>query len=438
MTENRPTTDSVRSPLDAVRERGGRVVTEARERGARAGRLRLRQLEVTAVIALQAGLAAGLAALLAQKLLGAGPHVFAPAAAVGTIASAIGQRAQRTFELLVGVALGIIVGDVLLYWLGFGPWQTGLVVTLAIAAALLVAGRSGSLVGQAGGTAVLIATLSPSERNLEVPRILDALIGSGVGLLVVALLLPVNPLRVLDRAAAPIFTQITEQLHEVARGLTRRDPDRIVRALDQMRGLDADIGRLNESLSGAEEVVTVAPARWHRRQDFHRYARSAQHLERMVLDSRALARRSATLLQYGEPAPVELADAVSRFANAIRELRRECQGGESPERSRQLVLEAAELAGRAWAEGVGNFGDTVVTDLRTAASDLLRSIGCEPDEANRLVRQAAGAGEFARRPPARGRLERRVRPMSSGRARRTRRHRRRGRAGLPGRGRPAR
>ncbi|MFI5486789.1 aromatic acid exporter family protein [Micromonospora echinaurantiaca] len=439
MAEDRRTTDSARSPLDVVRERGGRAVAEVRQRGAQAGRLRLRQLEVTLMIALQAGLAAALAALLAQQLLGAGPHVFAPAAAVGTIAAAIGQRAQRTLELLIGVALGIVTGDVLLYWLGFGPWQTGLVVCLAIAAALLVAGRSGSLVGQAGGTAVLIATLSPSERNLEVPRILDALVGSAVGLLVVALLVPINPIRVLDRATAPIFTQLTELLHEVARGLTQRDADRVVRALERLRGLDADIGRLNESLSGAEEVVTVAPVRWRRRQDFHRYARSAQHLERLVLGSRALARRSATLIQYGEPVPAHLPDAVARLGDAVRELRRECQGGGSLERIRRLVLEAAELAGRAWADGVGSFGDTVVTDLRTAASDLLRSVGCEPDEANRLVRRAAGAGEFAGRPPARGRMERRAAaPTRSRRARRTHRQRGRRRAGLPERGRPAR
>ncbi|MEK8108422.1 FUSC family protein [Micromonospora sp. M12] len=140
-----------------------------RHRGGQAGRIRARQWEVTLVISIQAGLAAAIAALLAKNLLGPGAHVFAPAAAVGTIATAIGQRARRTFELLGGVGLGIVIGDTLRYFLGSGPWQTGAVVALAIAAALLVAGRGGQLVGQAGGTAVLIATLAPMERGLEVP-----------------------------------------------------------------------------------------------------------------------------------------------------------------------------------------------------------------------------------------------------------------------------
>ncbi|MEW2380895.1 hypothetical protein AB0873_02185 [Micromonospora sp. NPDC047707] len=76
-----------------------------------------------------------------------------------------------------------------------------MVVTLAIAVALLLTGRSGALVAQAGSTAVLIATLSPATRDLELPRILDAVVGGVVGLGVVAVLLPINPMRVLDRPA---------------------------------------------------------------------------------------------------------------------------------------------------------------------------------------------------------------------------------------------
>ncbi|MEE3921814.1 FUSC family protein [Micromonospora sp. BRA006-A] len=227
--------DTVRSPLDRAVERGGLALSRARAEGGAAGRNRLRQLEVTVVISAQAGLAAALAALLADELLGSGAHVFAPAAAVGTIATAIGQRARRTFELLIGVGLGILVGDPPRALLGSGSWQTGLVVTLAIATALLVAGRGGALVGQAGGTAVLIATLAPVQPGLELPRIFDALVGGLVGLFVVALLLPVNPIRVLDRAVEPVVARLTEQLDAVAHALTRRDADAAQRALEDLR-----------------------------------------------------------------------------------------------------------------------------------------------------------------------------------------------------------
>ncbi|MEW2142173.1 FUSC family protein [Micromonospora vinacea] len=438
MADDRPPADRDQSRLDETAER---TVRRVRHRGGQAGRIRARQWEVTLVISIQAGLAAAIAALLAKNLLGPGSHVFAPAAAVGTIATAIGQRARRTFELLGGVALGIIIGDTLRFLLGSGPWQTGAVVALAIAAALLVAGRGGALVGQAGGTAVLIATLAPMERGLELPRIFDALVGGAVGLVVVALLLPINPMRVLDRAAAPIFAILCEQLAELARAMRERDGDRTLKVLERLRGTEGDLGRLHDALSGAEEVVTIAPVRWHRRQQYHRYARSAGHLERLLLDSRAMARWSSTALQYDEPIPPELPDAISRLGQAVAEMRVECRVGDDPRRTRRLVEECAELAGRASASGVRSFGESLVTGLRTSASDLLRAAGCEPEDANRIVRRAAGAGEAEIHPPVRRQLHR-ARPTRAARARRrahlAARARNDGRAGLPARERPAR
>ncbi len=438
MAADRPPADRGQSRLDETAER---AVRQVRDRSGQAGRIRARQWEIIVVISVQAGLAAAISALLAKQWLGPGSHVFAPAAAVGTIATAIGQRARRTFELLGGVALGIIIGDTLRFLLGSGPWQSGVVVALAIAAALLVAGKGGPLVGQAGGTAVLIATLAPMEGGLQVPRIFDALLGGAVGLVVVALLLPINPMRVLDRAATPIFAILCEQLGELARAMRARDSDRTMRVLERLRGTDDDLGRLHDALSGAEEVVTIAPARWHRRQQFHRYARSAGHLERLLLDSRALARWSTTALQYGEPLPPELADALDRMGRAVAEMRTECRAGKDPQRTRQLVQECAELAGRAGASHVRSFGESLVTGVRTAASDLLRAAGCEPDDANQVVRRSANAGQAKVRPPVRRRL-RRALPTRAARARRrahlAARTHNDGRAGRPARERPAR
>ncbi|MEU1238910.1 FUSC family protein [Micromonospora parva] len=438
MADDRPPADLRRSRLDETAER---TVRRVRHRGGQAGKIRARQWEITLVISVQSGLAAAIAALLADSLLGQGSHVFAPAAAVGTIATAIGQRARRTFELLAGVALGIIIGDTLRFLLGSGPWQTGVVVALAIAAALLVAGKGGPLVGQAGGTAVLIATLAPMERGLELPRIFDALVGGAVGLVVVALLLPVNPMRVLDRAAAPIFTIVCEQLAELAQALRDRDGARTLGVLERLRGTDDDLGRLHDALSGAEEVVTIAPVRWHRRQQYHRYARSAAHLERLLLDSRAMARWSTTALQYDEPIPAELPEAMRRLGQAVVVMRTECRVGDDPRCTRQLVEQCAELAGRASESGVHSFGESLVTGLRTAASDLLRAAGCEPEDANRIVRRAAGAGEAEIHPPVRRELHR-TRPTRAARARRrahlAARSRNENRAGLPARERPAR
>ncbi|MFF5052808.1 FUSC family protein [Micromonospora sp. NPDC000663] len=82
--------------------------------------------------------------------------VFAPSAAVGTIVAAIGQRVRRTAQTLIGVVIGILIGDALLYTVGPGPVQVGLAVGVAIAFALILSGGSGAVVAHAGASAVVM------------------------------------------------------------------------------------------------------------------------------------------------------------------------------------------------------------------------------------------------------------------------------------------
>jgi uncharacterized membrane protein YgaE (UPF0421/DUF939 family) len=357
------------------------------------GRLRLRQLEIIAVIAVQAGLAAALAGWLARDLLGNPNPVFAPSAAVGTIVSAIGQRMRRTVELLIGVGLGLLVGDALIFLLGSGPWQTAVIVTLAVGIALGLMGRSGTVVSQVGGTAVLIATLSSSEQNLEIPRAVDAVTGSAVGLAVVALLLPLNPVRVVNRAAAPVLHTLTAQLRETGRALRDQDEDRARRALAALRAVSPDAERLAEAISGAQEVVKIAPVRWGRRRDFEYYAQGFEHLNRLINDCRGVARRAAISVQYREPLPDCLSEAVEMLADAVWRLHRRPGTEHTREQVRRRALAAAETVGRARREGVGPYGDAIVTQVRIAASDLIRVTGYPSDEAGRLVGRVARHGE---------------------------------------------
>ncbi|MEE3921995.1 FUSC family protein [Micromonospora sp. BRA006-A] len=125
------------------------------------------------IVALQAGLAAGLAWYVAGTLLENPQPLFAPAAAVGTIAAAIGNRIRRTAELLGGVIVGVLVGDLLIKLIGAGPVQTGLVVALAISLAVVIRG-SGAVMVQAG-MAVLLGTVEPNAPDLAVPRTANAL-----------------------------------------------------------------------------------------------------------------------------------------------------------------------------------------------------------------------------------------------------------------------
>jgi uncharacterized membrane protein YgaE (UPF0421/DUF939 family) len=368
-----------------------------RQLTATTGQIRIRQLRIYSILAVQAGLAAALAWWVAREVLGNEQPTFAPITAVGVVAASVGERVRRSLTVLAGVAIGIAAGDVLLAVIGVGSWQTGLIVTLAVIIAVAMTGR-GVLLTQAGGTAVLIATVSPSAPHVEFSQLVNATVGGVVGLVVVMLLLPLNPLRILDRTAAPVFQELTEQLKTTAHALAHRDQRSVQQALNRLRSISGELGRFAEAIKGASEVVTLAPVRWHRRQALARYREAADHLLRALGNSRGLVRRAVSVIEDDEPIPDSLPTAVARLADAVQALNVELRNGRDPDDTRRRALRAVQAAASADAEGTQLSGTVVVAQVRTAASDLLRATGLDRTHANHLVRHTADeAAQAARR-----------------------------------------
>lgn len=368
------------------------AMSELRQRGRATLRDRVHRVQGVLVLAAQTGLAAALAWLASHELLRNPEPVFAPISAVGTLAASVGQRLRRTVELIVGVAIGVFIGDVLIYFLGTGPWQLALVVVLAIVISVFLGG-SVAVVIQAAATAVLIATLSPSTKNLEIPRFVDALVGGGIALLVTAVLLPLNPLRVINRAARPAMDLLAEQLDTTAEAVAERDRDACQRALERLRENKEELAAFNEAIEGAKETITLSPARWHRRNELVHYAEAADPIDRAMRNSGTLIRRAVTMIEDGEPVPDPMSQAIGHLAESVRLLRHEFATGAEPEQARERALRAVSEAGRTYVEGVGFSGSVVVAQVRTTASDLLVASGLSQEDANRLVRGAFGEHE---------------------------------------------
>lgn len=86
----------------------------------------------------QCAIGAGLAWLVAKDVIGHPRPFFAPVAVVVAVGVGFGQRLRRVAEMVVGVSLGVGVGDLLVSWIGTGSWQITVVVALAMAAAVFL------------------------------------------------------------------------------------------------------------------------------------------------------------------------------------------------------------------------------------------------------------------------------------------------------------
>ena len=74
----------------------------------------------------QAAVAAGIAWFLAHTVLGHPQPFFAPIAAVVALAAGTGGRGTQAVQMLLGVAVGVVVGELLVLVLGTGTLEVPL------------------------------------------------------------------------------------------------------------------------------------------------------------------------------------------------------------------------------------------------------------------------------------------------------------------------
>lgn len=357
----------------------------------------------TVGLASQAAIAAGLAWFIAHSLLGHVQPYFAPISAVATLAVSVGQRMRRAIEIVLGNAFGILLGEILVAIIGRGAWQVSLVVFIAILLAVF-AGGSPALVMQSAAAGVLVVAIIPINTNFVFSRFIDAIVGGGVGLAVMALLLPLNPLTVVSRAAGPLLDDIALGLATTASALADQDADRAQGALDKMREAERHFAALKDAITAGREISLLAPLRWGKRGALGQYIDGYDHLGRVMRNSRVLVRRCVTAIRDHEPMPPALVSGVHALADATSWLRREYADEKPPEASQAAALLAVRSASAAYLAGVGFSGSVVVAQIRSAATDILRASGMDQREADRAVRRAVGKAAAVPPPPKPPRL----------------------------------
>lgn len=345
-------------------------------------RRRLRRVRGQGWSIAQTAVAAGAAWKLAS-LVNAQPF-FAPVSAVIALGVARGRRTVRAVELVIGVAVGIAVADLIVLGLGTGTPVIALVVALTMGTALLL-GAGTVLVNQAAVSAILVATISPPSSGLSPNRFIDALIGGAMALLVGQVLFPRDPVRQMARAARPLAEDLARALRCAAEALRTGDRDRARRALELARATDGDLAAFFDAVALARETFSFRrPRREETRERVPLYAEAAQRMDHAVRNTRVLARRALAATRSG-PAPPALADAVGLLARAVLELASQLEDPAREVATRQLALEAAAQATTVLDGDPDLSISVIVGQVRSTAVDLLRGSGLSGEDALRAL-----------------------------------------------------
>jgi Fusaric acid resistance protein-like len=131
----------------------------------------------------QQAVAAVIAWVIAVRLAGHPDPFFAPIAAIVGLNVTRGRRGSNAVRLLIGVVVGIAVAELVVEFAGGEVWTLALATFFAMLIARAVDDQP-IVVAQAAVSAVLITTFGSQEQGRD--RLLDALIGVGVGLVLVS------------------------------------------------------------------------------------------------------------------------------------------------------------------------------------------------------------------------------------------------------------
>ncbi|MFB7720287.1 aromatic acid exporter family protein [Nocardia sp. NPDC056100] len=325
----------------------------------------------------QCAVGAGVAWFIAHNIVGHPQPFFAPMAAMISIGVSFGARLRRAVELIVGVAVGIGIGDLFVSWAGTGIWQISVLVIFAMCTAVFLDGGP-VITMQAASSAVLVATLLPPASGNSNLRIIDALVGGMVGIVVVAAI-PLHPVRRARQQAADILGVMGNSLTECAAGLLEHDAEKIKVALEAVRGTQSNLDTLRSTLEGGREISRISPLYWNSRARLERLREVADPLDNAVRNSRVLLRRALSLVRDDEILDPRLTLEVERLGQAVDMVRQMvlADPGDQPDAAEatRVLRTVAKGATKDLVDGAGISAHVVFAQIRSIVVDLMQVCG---------------------------------------------------------------
>lgn len=373
--------DPVRLTLDQLRELRDDIAPHAAQRSRASVRRRIERWQSRLFFIVQCALAAGVAWTLARYVVGHQQPFFAPVAAMVCLGFSFGQRLRRVAEVMIGVAVGVGVGDLFVRFFGTGVVQIVFVIALAMSIAVLLG--AGTLMStQAGVQAAIVTTLMPNP-GAGFNRWLDAVIG-GLVALAAATIAPAAAIRRPRQQASGVLNELAEILIETADGLRTSDEDAVTDALRRAR---ASEGLLDDLRSAADEgvaVVRLSPFRRRHRGRVKEIADLVVPLDRAIRNIRVLVRRCAVSVWRDEKMPTEYPMLLDRLADGTRLIAESLFEPQADVAAHRVL---GELGRRTAVMPIpGSLSAVVVLgQIRSTVVDLLELTGTTYDEARVLV-----------------------------------------------------
>ncbi|WP_309238769.1 FUSC family protein [Actinoplanes aureus] len=349
-------------------------------------------------------MAAVIAWIIAAYLIGHPDPIFALSATLIVLGESRGRRLRQSIEIVLGVAAGVLVAELVIQILGQGS-STVFIVLLLTIGPMIAAGASSTLVVQSAISAVYLVVIAEPEGNLMSFRFIDALIGGTLALATSQLAAAHNPLSPLVTEARRAFNDLADLLDDMNKALSTCDEPAAQAALQRAQQMTGCVERLRAEVLAAAETLRLRVRRRRRIRQVHQVEATTHQLDHVVGNIWMLARHTVTLTRLHTETPPELSAAVTVLAHAVRaageSLATDLTGRDDPDQHADqadaAALRAVRIAAKLLASEQPLPHTMIIGQIRTTAVDLLRGVGQnDHDAVLHRVDEALGLTE----PPA--------------------------------------
>src|SRR5690625_3175329 len=269
-------------------------------------------------LAVRLSLAPPIAWWISMQIFEHNQAFFAPIAAILTLTVGVGKRAAVLVEIIIGAALGVLVGELLILAIGRGVWQLVVIVALAVITSSFLR-MSGLALTQATISGVLLVAIipAPGVADPALTRFVDAFVGGLVALTMI-IIIPANPGRDLDRAHQQILQEFASILDRIAGSMRAFDAQMARDALTQARDTQPMVESVESAVGSLSEMARISPLRWRQRGIVAQRIRALGEMEHALRNTRVLARRVAALIRHEDSIPEGLITALEDLAEVAR------------------------------------------------------------------------------------------------------------------------
>lgn len=322
----------------------------------------------------ESALAATLAWIVAVYVVEQPRPFFAPISAVVTLTAARGERGATAVRLVFGVVIGILAADLILFTLGSPLWALPISIFIAMMVATALHTARVILV-QSASSAILTIVFAAGAAGWQ--RLVEALIGAGIALLIIQVLLPPNPVRMLRRSVKAVLADLASGLDDAARAMEHDDEDAARRAKERLWEEDEHLTDLAQARRFSRRVASRVLARRGWLSKVREEGENARMLKFLHVSCVLLLRAAFSLTHADRE---RFAPVMRGLTDSLNTLAEDPTGRASLRTAAAQALDAVRPFEKS-SPATHPSLSTAVVAARMVAADVLIFTGSAPDEA---------------------------------------------------------